>query len=415
MAGRRNPRFTDRELSVMVDEIIRVEPRLFGAQVHNTTIAEKRQMWARIVGRVNAVASNLRTHEEIRKRWNDLRRRVCSLASKRHLEAQRTGGGSPRPPLQLFPWEEKVLQIQHFEDLTGIPGGVETGPTPRVRGQPSATATDDTSTPDQEQAFSEESTSACQDDEEQAVPSGSPGQTAPVSLPLPTPTSPTPAVTTPQPLDISNSYVQRNITPFLCPPVLAAADPTPPPPPVQQGPSEMGHIGSRAQGTGGRVHGRESVGQQSEATGFIVTQNTIDQVLNSLNQFQDRMGQVLTELREMKQLQREHNVQMETFNSSLGSLTGVIHDCFTHMCRAFPATSSPVCGPTTYGPTTSATERDALPQEETSVSTSVPATVNPPIPTTVNPPVSLRRERSSGPAGEDRKTSTINTTKRRRT
>ncbi|XP_078504291.1 uncharacterized protein LOC144762880 [Lissotriton helveticus] len=70
-------------------------------------------MWARKV-----VADNLHTQEEIRKKENNLQGRVCSLASRQHLEAQRTGGGSPL--------EEKVLQILHPVGMTGIPGELQT-------------------------------------------------------------------------------------------------------------------------------------------------------------------------------------------------------------------------------------------------------------------------------------------------
>ena len=53
------------------------------------------------------------------------------------------------------------------------------------------------------------------------------------------------------------------------------------------------------------------MGQQSEATGPLVTQDTMDRVLGSIQQSDDSMGQVVTELREMKQLLREHNAQIE--------------------------------------------------------------------------------------------------------
>ena len=102
----------------MVDEIIQVEPQLLGEQMQNTIPSLKRQMWARIVDRVNAVANNVHTQYEIRKRWNDLRGSgVRSLAFKRRLEAESTGGGSPSAPIHLFPWEEKVLEILYPEGL----------------------------------------------------------------------------------------------------------------------------------------------------------------------------------------------------------------------------------------------------------------------------------------------------------
>ncbi|KAJ1188487.1 hypothetical protein NDU88_005248 [Pleurodeles waltl] len=72
MAPQRHPRFSEEELRVMVEEIIRVEPQLFGSQVQQTSIARKVELWRRIVDRVNAVGQHPRTRDDIRKRWNDL-------------------------------------------------------------------------------------------------------------------------------------------------------------------------------------------------------------------------------------------------------------------------------------------------------------------------------------------------------
>lgn len=73
------------------------------------------------------------------------------------------------------------------------------------------------------------------------------------------------------------------------------------------------------------------MGQHSEAIGVTVTQATINQVLGVLHQSQDVMGQVLTEFQDMKQLEREENVQMKNLNFNLGSLTGVLQNIYTHM------------------------------------------------------------------------------------
>ncbi|KAJ1199535.1 hypothetical protein NDU88_003369, partial [Pleurodeles waltl] len=76
MAPQRHPRFSEEELWVMVEEIIRVEPQLFGSQVQQTSIARKMKLWRRVVDRVNAMGQHPRTRDDIRKRWNDLRGKV---------------------------------------------------------------------------------------------------------------------------------------------------------------------------------------------------------------------------------------------------------------------------------------------------------------------------------------------------
>ncbi|KAJ1217406.1 hypothetical protein NDU88_005000 [Pleurodeles waltl] len=78
MAPQRHPRFSEEELRVMVEEIVQVEPQLFGSQVQHTSIARKMEQWRRIIDRVNAVGQHPRTRDDIRKRLNDLRRKVHS-------------------------------------------------------------------------------------------------------------------------------------------------------------------------------------------------------------------------------------------------------------------------------------------------------------------------------------------------
>ncbi|KAJ1163420.1 hypothetical protein NDU88_003878 [Pleurodeles waltl] len=104
----------------MVEEIVRVEPQLFGAQVQHTTIARKMELWSRIVDRVNAVGQHSRNRDDIRKRWNDLRGKVRSMVSRHNIAVQRTGGGPPPTPPEFTEWEEEVLHILHPEGLAGV-------------------------------------------------------------------------------------------------------------------------------------------------------------------------------------------------------------------------------------------------------------------------------------------------------
>ncbi|KAJ1115692.1 hypothetical protein NDU88_003914 [Pleurodeles waltl] len=127
MARQRHPKFSEEELRVMVEEIVRVEPQLFGSQVQHTSIARKMELWRRIVDWVNAVGQHPRNREDIRKRWNDLQGKVRSVVSRHHLAVQRTGGGPPPPPPQLTTWEEQVLAILHPEGLAGVGGGMDSG------------------------------------------------------------------------------------------------------------------------------------------------------------------------------------------------------------------------------------------------------------------------------------------------
>ncbi|KAJ1172630.1 hypothetical protein NDU88_004474 [Pleurodeles waltl] len=117
----------------MVEEIIRVEPQIFGSQVQHTTIARKAELWQRIVDRVNAVGQHPRNREDIRKRWNDLRGKVRSMVSRHNIAVQKTGGGPPPTPPEFTTWEQEVLNILHPDGLAGVHGGMDSGGKERPR------------------------------------------------------------------------------------------------------------------------------------------------------------------------------------------------------------------------------------------------------------------------------------------
>ncbi|KAJ1153439.1 hypothetical protein NDU88_006198 [Pleurodeles waltl] len=129
MAPQRHPRFSEEKLRVMVEEIIRVEPQLFGSQMQQISIARKMALWRRIMDSINAVGQHPRTRDDIRKRWDDLRGKVRSIAARLQLAVQRTGGGPSPPPPQLTTWKEQVLALMHPEGLTGVAGGLDSGAT----------------------------------------------------------------------------------------------------------------------------------------------------------------------------------------------------------------------------------------------------------------------------------------------
>ncbi|XP_078510354.1 uncharacterized protein LOC144770024 [Lissotriton helveticus] len=218
------------------------------------------------------------------------------------------------------------------------------------------------STPAQDQAFSEDSTPGDIQELEEPGTSGQSGQTTPMTLRVAPSTSPTPAATPQQP-EFSTSCVPPTVRLIVCASVLGDVTITLPPS-AHPGTSRMEHTGARAQVSGGRGHGRVFMGRQTESTGVPDTQTTIAQVLGYYHQSHKMMGKVLTELQEIKQLQRELNQQVEAHSSSKGSLVGVQQDFYTHMCRAYPPPFTPFCGPTTPEPSTTAIGREALLLEE---------------------------------------------------
>ncbi|CAL1611431.1 unnamed protein product [Knipowitschia caucasica] len=83
-AGKRKSRFSGAELEVLVSEVTRCEGELFGP-AGRLRRRERERIWAGILDRVNAVSRVPRTLREVKKRWDDLKRRNGGrLADARH-------------------------------------------------------------------------------------------------------------------------------------------------------------------------------------------------------------------------------------------------------------------------------------------------------------------------------------------
>ncbi|XP_041758536.1 myb-related transcription factor, partner of profilin-like isoform X2 [Coregonus clupeaformis] len=83
-AGKRKSRFSGAELEVLVSEVTRCEGELFGP-AGRLRRRERERIWAGILERVNGVSRVPRTLREVKKRWDDLKRRNGGrLADARH-------------------------------------------------------------------------------------------------------------------------------------------------------------------------------------------------------------------------------------------------------------------------------------------------------------------------------------------
>lgn len=106
-AGKRKSRFSGAELEVLVSEVTRCEGELFGP-AGRLRRRERERIWAGILERVNAVSRVPRTLREVKKRWDDLKRRnggrladarhrTCYLPSNRGASMlERSAQASPR-------------------------------------------------------------------------------------------------------------------------------------------------------------------------------------------------------------------------------------------------------------------------------------------------------------------------------
>ncbi|KAJ1148566.1 hypothetical protein NDU88_001394 [Pleurodeles waltl] len=326
MARQRHPRFSKEELRVMVEEIVRVEPQLFGSQVQHTSIARKMELWRRIVNRVNAVGQHPRNREDIRKRWNDLRGKVRSVVSRNNIAIQRTGGGPPPPPPQLTTWDEQGLTIMHPESLGGVGGGMDTGPLRNITTQEGP----DISTPPTEEAHSYDSSSGQLDPDDQPGPSWASGQSVPLAQAQPNTDLPPSGNTSTAPTQQAHTSVPRTRQSAVCPPLQGTQDK--PPPQQQQGPGGSGS-GHTVQGTEALEHretGRAAVRQGADRPREPTLHEALSSIMGAYHHSQETMATVLAKFQETQRMPDEQYLgfseELRTISSALGTIVGVLKD-----------------------------------------------------------------------------------------
>ncbi|KAM9306241.1 uncharacterized protein KZ484_026737 [Pholidichthys leucotaenia] len=114
----RKEKFTPEELKVLVEECC-VHSNIL--QNQNFPPFQKKEIWIKILIKVNIVGGKNRSVEEIRKRWNDLRRRTKEKIAFNRASAKETGGG-PVEEMSLTTLEEAVQQSFTEEQASGLDG-----------------------------------------------------------------------------------------------------------------------------------------------------------------------------------------------------------------------------------------------------------------------------------------------------
>ncbi|KAJ1116560.1 hypothetical protein NDU88_004770 [Pleurodeles waltl] len=379
MSRQRHPRFSEEELRVMVEEILRVEPQLFGSQVQHTSVARKMELWRRIVDRVNAVGQHPRNREDIRKRWNDLRGKVRSSVSRHNIVVQRTGGRPPPPPPQLTTWEEQVLTIMHPEGLGGVSGGMDTG-SQRTVTTPEGP---DNSTAPTEEAHSDDSSSALLDPDDQPGPAWASGQSVLLAQAQPNTDLPPFGNTSTAPTQQAHTSLPRTRQSAVCPPLQGTQDN--PPPQQQQGPGGSGS-GHTVQGTEAQEHrgtGRAAVRQGADRPREPTLHEALSSIMGAYHHSQETMATVLAKFQDTQRLQEEQYLgfreELRTISSALGTIVGVLKDIQQTLRDTVALQGAPDTSMDDELPTTSAgaSGQDAPPQDH-DTSTPPPADGQPP-------------------------------------
>ncbi|KAM3924108.1 myosin-binding protein C, slow-type isoform 8-T8 [Leptodactylus fuscus] len=102
------PQFTDEELNSLVDNISKLGSQLFGTQ---TSPADKDKIWAEIQKQLNAVGGKNRSIEDIKKAWNNLKKRTKKKMDHNKTQKILESKGQKANLIDLTPIEKKVEVI----------------------------------------------------------------------------------------------------------------------------------------------------------------------------------------------------------------------------------------------------------------------------------------------------------------
>ncbi|KAJ1088824.1 hypothetical protein NDU88_001979 [Pleurodeles waltl] len=327
----------------MVEEIVRVEPQLFGTQVQHTTIARKMELWSRIVDRVNAVGQHPRNRDDIRKRWNDLRGKVRSMVSRHNIAVQKTGGGLPPPPPDFTTWEEQVLNILHPEGLAGVAGGMDSGPERQV----TAHEGPQMSPPPPEEAHSDDSSSVSLDLDDQPGPSGTSGQLVPLRQAQATADLPPSGNTSTAPTQRAHTSVPRTRQSAVCPPLQGTQ--ANPPPQQQQGPggSGSGHTVQGTEAQGNRGTGRTAVRQGGDRPREPTLHEALSSIMGAYHRSQETMATVLVRFQEIQLLQEQQYMWFREELRNISTAMGTIVVALNELISTLRTTVTPQRAPDT--------------------------------------------------------------------
>ncbi|KAM9165236.1 t-SNARE domain-containing protein 1 isoform 2-T5 [Pangshura tecta] len=93
---KRKEKFSPVELEILVAEVTKNHARLYGSERVNLSQPEREKIWCSIARKINAVARSPRTTRDLRRRWDDMKRRT-----KEKLVEMSRSTGEPRPDTVL--------------------------------------------------------------------------------------------------------------------------------------------------------------------------------------------------------------------------------------------------------------------------------------------------------------------------
>ncbi|XP_044136592.1 myosin-binding protein C, slow-type isoform X16 [Bufo gargarizans] len=115
------PKFTDKELELLVDSVSKHGPQICGVQSAKTTKAEKSKIWAEIQATVNAKGGNNRSIADLKKEWNALKKHTKDKILKNKKESNADNSVEADPTKDLSNLEKLVEAMIQLQEQEGIP------------------------------------------------------------------------------------------------------------------------------------------------------------------------------------------------------------------------------------------------------------------------------------------------------
>ncbi|KAJ1091543.1 hypothetical protein NDU88_004663 [Pleurodeles waltl] len=239
------------------------------------------------------------------------------------------------------------------------------------------------STPPTEEAHSDDSISVQLDLDDQPGPSGTSGQSVPITQSQATTDLPTSGNTSTAPTQRAHTSVPRTCQSAVCPPLQGTQ--ANPPPQQQQGPGGSGS-GHTVQGTEAQEHrgtGWAAVGQGADKPREPTLHEALYSIMGAYHHSQETMATVLAKFQETQRLQEEQYMgfreELRTINSTLGTILGVLKEVLNTRRDTVAQQGAPDTSMDDELPTTSAgaNGQEASPQDHHTTTPS-PAEGGPP-------------------------------------
>ncbi|KAJ1166816.1 hypothetical protein NDU88_007212 [Pleurodeles waltl] len=239
------------------------------------------------------------------------------------------------------------------------------------------------STPPKEEAHSDDSSSVQLDLDDQPGPSGTSGQSVPLTLAQAITELALSGNTSTAPTQWTHTSVPRTRQAAVCPPLQGT--PANPPPQQNQGPGGSGS-GHTVQGTEAQEHrgtGRAAVRQGEDKPREPTLHEALSNILGAYHHSQETMATVLAKFQETQRLQEEQYLwfreELKSINTTLGTIVGLLKELVNTRRDTVAQLGAPDTSLDDELPTTSASAsgQEAPPQDH-DTSTPPPADGEPP-------------------------------------